>query len=71
MKKITLALAALAALGSLAATTEPASARVWRRTVVTVVPPVYPVITPVIVAPRVVYRAPYRVKRVKRVVVYR
>jgi hypothetical protein len=35
------------------------------------VAPVYPFIAPVVVAPRVVYRAPYRVKRVRRVVVYR
>ncbi len=71
MKKTTLALAAVTALGGLAASTAPASA--WRVKVVApvypVVAPVYPVAAPVYVAPRVVYRAP--VRRVKRVVVYR
>ncbi len=79
MRKSTLAVAALAALGGLAASTAPASAwhRHWHRTTVVVRPgfpvvaPVYPFVAPVVVAPRVVYRAPYRVKRVRRVVVYR
>ena len=60
MRKATFALAALAALGGLAASTAPASAwhrghPHWRRSVV---------VAPVYVAPRVVYRAP-------RTVVYR
>ncbi len=80
MKKATLALAALAALGGLAASTAPASAWHWghpHRRVVRFVTP-FPVIAPVVVAPRVVYRAPVRtvvyrapVRRVKRVVVHR
>ncbi len=83
MKKATLALAAVAAMGGLAASTAPASAWHWghpHRRVVRVVAPV-PFIAPVVVVPQVVYRAPVRtvrtvvyrapVKRVKRVVVYR
>ncbi len=80
MKKATLALAAVAAMGGLAASTAPASAWHWghpHRRVVRVVAPV-PFIAPVVVAPRVVYRAPVRtvvyrapVRRVKKVVVYR
>ncbi len=78
MKNMTLALAALAAMGGLAVSTTPASAwhRHWHRAGVRVVVPAVPVVAPVVVVPRrvgVVYRAPVRVKKVKRVkrVVYR
>ena len=80
MTKATLALAAPAALGGLAASTAPASAWHWRhphQRVVRVVNP-FPIVAPVVVAPRVVYRAPRRtvvyrapVRRVKRTVVHR
>ncbi len=74
MKKVTVPLVALAALGSLAATTAPASA--WHRhgfyhhhhrPVVKFVAPAYPVAAHVVHAPRrvkVVYRGHHRVKRV-------
>ena len=63
MRKTTLAVAALAALGGLAASTAPASAwhRHWHRTTVVVRPgypvvaPVYPFIAPVVVVKTCVF----------------